>query len=107
MAGGTLVTQSLKIPYSQGCQRRDSSIHPLMHRPREESRGESLLPQTIPEPNQTKTSSSSRNKTNKGTEKRFFSWRFFFPSCFHILYSTLKTGTQDVKPWKQLDATGF
>lgn len=32
---------------------------------------------------------------------------FFFLSCFHILYSTLKTGTQDVKPWKQLDATGF
>lgn len=70
-------------------------------REREEKR------KTNPEPNQTKTSSSSRNKTNKGTEKRFFSWRFFFPSCFHILYSTLKTGTQDVKPWKQLDATGF
>lgn len=56
-----------------------------------------------------KPPSSSRNKTNKGTEKkRVFSWRFFFfPSCFHILHSTLKTGTQDVKPWKQLDATGF
>lgn len=32
---------------------------------------------------------------------------FFFPSCHYIPCSTLKTGTQDVVPWKQLDTTGF
>lgn len=62
---------------------------------------------TNPKPNQTKTPSSSRNKTNKGTEKKVFLMEVLFPTCFHILYSTLKTGTQDVKPWKQLDATRF
>lgn len=39
---------------------------------------------------------------------RFFWWRiFFFPCCLYIPCSTLKIGTQDVIPWKQLDTTGF
>lgn len=53
------------------------------------------------------SSSSWGKKKKKGTEIKVFLMEGFFPGCFYILHSTLKTGTQDVKPWKQLDATGF
>lgn len=49
-----------------------------------------------------------KKKEKKGTEIQVFLVEdFFFPCCLYIPCSTLKTGTQDVIPWKQLDTTGF